>query len=189
MKRSTLIASFSVMSLLSTLAIAEEAKDPVSKSIDSSIQGTFEVTRSATIDHPLIVLPRQSHAGEADADGWLLSVKEEDGFRFYQATRGDRVHTARVALSSQRHIAFNPATSRFERLTPNVRVELRDLSALDQVVEAVGGTSGKAYPLLGFAIVHLPAGADPVRAAQSIRKLPVVVNAWLTVKGPRRTPR
>ena len=229
MNRSTLIASVSIVSLLGSLANAEEANNPVAKPMESSIQGTlppvgdssdesiskgestvdgqmvtkqerhmaaevkkrgeFEITRAATIDHPLVVLPIQSDTGESDADGWLLSAKEEDGFRIYQATRGDRVHTARVALSSLRHMAFNLATSRFEHLAPNVRVELRDPSALDQVVEAAGGTGGKAYPLLGFALVHLPADADPVSAAQSIRELPVVVNAWLTVKGPKREPR
>lgn len=149
----------------------------------------FEIVRSATIDHPLLVLPRKSLAGVASADGWRLSATEEDGFRVYRATRGDRVRTARVATSSLRHVAFNPAAGRFERLAQNLRVELRDPGALDRVVDAAGGTGGKDYPLLGFALVHLPPGADPVTAARSVRELHVVVSARLMVRGPRRKPR
>ncbi|MCY4532790.1 MAG: hypothetical protein OXC84_10750 [Gammaproteobacteria bacterium] len=152
-------------------------------------QDAFKIIQSATIDHPLLVLPRNSVAGVASVDGWLLSATEQNGFRVYRAARSDRVHTVRVAVSAPSHVAFNPATSRFERLAQNVRVELRDPGALDRVVEAAGGTGGKAYPLLGFALVHLPAGADPVSAARSIRELPVVVSARLTVRGPRRKPR
>lgn len=151
--------------------------------------GVFQVVQSATIDHPLLVLPGKSMAGVASVDGWRLSAAEEGGFRVYRAVRGDRVRTLRVALSAPRHVAFNPAAGRFERLAQNVRVELRDPGALDRVVEAAGGTGGKAYPLLGFALVHLPAGADPVSAARSIRELPVVVSARLTVRGARRKPR
>ena len=151
--------------------------------------GAFGIVRSATVDHPLLVLPRQSAAGVASADGWRLSATEEDGFRVYRAMRGDRVRMVRVAASAPSRVAFNPAAGRFERLAQNVRVELRDPGALDRVVEAAGGTGGKAYPLLGFALVHLPAGADPVEAARSVRELPVVASARLTVRGPRRRPR
>ena len=151
--------------------------------------GAFEIVRSATVDHPLLVLPRRSAAGAASADGWRLSATEEDGFRVYRAARGDRVRTVRVAASMPRHVAFNPAAGRFEHLAQSVRVELRDPGALDRVVEAAGGSSGKAYPLLGFALVHLPAGADPVSAARSIMELPVVASARLIVRGPRRKPR
>lgn len=149
----------------------------------------FEIMRAATVDDPLLVLPRESTEGAASADGWRLSATEEDGFRVYRAARGGRVHTARVSLSVPRHLAFNPATSRFERLAQNVRVELRDPSALGQVIEVAGGTGGKAFPLLGFALVHLPADADPVLALRSIQDLPVVVSARLNVKGAKREPR
>ena len=150
---------------------------------------TFEVTPLASIDYPLLVFPNQSEVGETSAAGWILSAREEDGFRVYQAMRGDRVYTTRIALSMKRHVAFNPATSRFEDLSQSVRVELRNTNALKRVVETVGGTSGKVYPLLGIALVHLPANVDPVRATQTIRELPEVVDAWVTVKGARREPR
>lgn len=156
---------------------------------ESEEQAAFAITLAETVDHPLLVLPRRSAEGEGSVDGWRLSATVEDGFRVYRATRGDRIHTARVALSSPRQVAFNPATSRFEHLAQNLRVELRDPQALDRVVEAAGGTGGKAYPLLGFALVHLPAGADPVGALRSVRELPVVVSARLTVRGPKREPR
>lgn len=167
------------VALLSATAVADEIAEP----------GAFQVFRSATIDHALFVLPDESAAGAASVDGWRLSATVEDGFRVYRAARGERVHTARVALSAAHQVAFNPAASRFERLARNLRVELRDPAALDRVVEAAGGTGGKAHPLLGFALVHLPAGADPVSAAAAVEGLPDVVSVRLTVRGPRREPR
>lgn len=152
-------------------------------------QADFAVTRSATIDHPLLVLPRRSIEGFVDADGWRLSAIDEEEFRVYRASRGERVHTAKVAFSSHERLAFNPATSRFERLSHNLRVELRDPDALDQIVDTAGGTGGKAYPLLGFALVYLAAEIDPVKAADSIREMPAVSNVRLTVRGPKRVPR
>lgn len=149
----------------------------------------FAVQRTATIDHPLLVLPRASADGEARVDDWQLSVTIEDDVRVYRATRGDRVHTHRTPLAMPQHVAFNPDTSRFERLAQNLRVELSDPDALEYVIETAGGTGGKAFPLLGFAYVHLPADADPVRALQSIKDLSVVVSVRLTVKGPKRVPR
>ena len=153
--------------------------------------GAFNVTPAATIDHRLLVLPNRAEtAGMAVADGWYLSAAVEDGFRVYRASRGERTQSLRVALSApQRHVAFNPATGRFETLSQNVRVELGDFGELDRVVAAVGGSGGKVYPLLGFALVHLPADADPVAVAQTIANLPGVVSARLTVRGPGREPR
>ncbi len=149
----------------------------------------FAVQRTATIDHPLLVLPRASADGEARVDDWQLSVTIENGVRIYRAKRGDRVHTHRAPLVMQRYVAFNPDKSRFEELAKNLRVELSDSDALEYVIETAGGTGGKAYPLLGFAYVHLPADADPFRALQSIKDLSVVVSVRLTVKGPKIVPR
>lgn len=153
--------------------------------------GALHVTSSATIDFPLLVLPNRPDAtGDASAGGWSLSATEENGFRVYRASRGGRAYSMRVALSGpQRHVAFNPVARRFETLALNVRVELRDFGGLGRVVSAAGGTGGKAYPMLGFALVHLPAGADPAAAAQTIAGLPGVVSARLMVRGPKRKPR
>lgn len=152
-------------------------------------RGLFEITRASTVDYPLLVLPMLSVEGADITGGWRLSATEEAGFLVYRATRGGREHSVRVALSAPRRVAFNPDKERFERLAQNLRVELRDAYALDEVVEAAGGTGGKAYPYLGFALVHLPAESDPVRAAASVRALPAVADVRLTVKGPKRKPR
>lgn len=177
MQGPAIVASISMMCLTSSLAFAEETKD------------AFQVTIGATVDHRLFVLPRQSEVGEAHVSGWRMSVREEDGQRIYRAERGEKVHTDRVSLSKPRNVAFNPATSRFERLAQNVRVELRYAGALDRVVKAAGGTGGKAYPMLGFALVHLPADADPVSVTKKLQRLPEVTNAWLIAKGPKKEPR
>ena len=147
--------------------------------------GAFALIPAATVEHPLLVLPNGAQAtGTAAADGWYLSAAVEDGFRVYRATRGERTQSLRVALSAPpRHVAFNPATGRFATLALTVRVELRDDGDLDRVVEAAGGTGAKAYPMLGFALVHLPAGADPVAAAQAAQAVPGVISAGSTSGG------
>lgn len=167
--------------LVATLVMAQNA--------ENTARTEFEVTRAATVDHQLLVLPTRSVEGSTSVDGWRLSTAASDGMRVYRAERGDRLHTKHVAISSRSRIAFNPDTSRFERLAQVLRIELNDPSALDAVVKAAGGTNGKAYPLLDFAFVYLPADVDPVQAANAIRAMPAVANVRLTIKGPRREPR
>lgn len=160
-----------------------------SRADDIEASDAFQITIGTTIDHTLLVLPRRSQSGETSTFGWHLSVTNEDGHRIYRANRGEKSHATHVLQSTKQNVAFNPVTSRFERLAQNIRVELRDPAALDRIVEAAGGTGGRVYPLLGFALVHLPAHADPVSTATKIQELPEVVNAWLTVRGPKREPR
>ena len=82
-----------------------------------------------------------------------------------------------------------PKRNRFELLSPGLRVELADDGLLGQVVAAAGGTGGKAYPRLGFAIVHLSPQANPVDAAHAIEAMPGVIDVRLMTEGPRRVPR
>ena len=83
-------------------------------------------------------------------------------------------------------MAFDPRRNRFERLSHSLRIELEDDGRLDQIVAAVGG---KAYPMLGFAIVQLSPQDNPVDAARALEALPGVLDVRLMVEGPRRVPR
>ncbi len=176
-KGSAIVALISVVCLTSLLAFGKEDRD------------SFQITIAETIDHPLLVLPKHSRMGEASAFGWRISVMEKDEHRIYFAKRGKKLHSYRVLQSQSQNLAFNPTTGRFESLVQSVRVKLRDPDALDRVIEAAEGTGGKAYPQLGFALVHLPNDADPVTIAKRIKERPEVINAWLIVKGPKRVPR
>ena len=123
-------------------------------------------------------------------DDVRIRVAIEDGTRVYQAFHQGVTRTLYVAPDAAlRYVAFDPERNRFELLSPALRVELADDGLLGQVVAAAGGTGGKAYPRLGFAIVHLSPQANPVDAAHAIEAMPGVIDVRLMTEGPRRVPR
>ncbi len=159
---------------LSLIAVAAQAAGAISLS-------------AATVDRPLLVFSTDAQtSGTEMRDGLRLGMAVEDGFRVYRVTRRGRTHMMRVALDERpRHVAFDPQSARFEVLSPSLRVELRDYGQLPQVVEAAGGTGGKVYDLLGFALIHLPVEVNPAQAAAAIADLSAVISARVKVRGPR----
>ena len=151
----------------------------------------LHVMRSATLERPLLVMSTDAAApGEVYVDDVRIRVAIEDGARVYQAFHQGVTRTLYVAPDAAlRYVAFDPKRNRFELLSPGLRVELADDGLLGQVVAAAGGTGGKAYPRLGFAIVHLSPQANPVDAAHAIEAMPGVIDVRLMTEGPRRVPR
>jgi hypothetical protein len=147
--------------------------------------------RSATLERPLLVMATDASApGEVYVDDVRIRVAIEDGARVYQVFHRGITRTLHVAPDAAlRYVAFDPERNRFELLSPGLRVELEDYRLLDQVVAAVDGTGGKAYPMLGFAIVHLSPQANPVDAAHAIEAVSGVLDVRLMIEGPRRVPR
>ena len=151
----------------------------------------LHVMRSATLDRPLLVMSVPAHApSEAYVDGVRIRVAVEGDFRVYRAFHEGVTRTLHVPLDAAlRYAAFDPERNRFEMLLPGVRVELEDYGLLDQLVAAIGGTGGKAYPMLGFAVVWLPPGINPVETITAMEALPGVLDARLLIEGPGRVPR
>ena len=122
-------------------------------------------------------------------DGVNLSVDVEGDFRVYRAVFRGETHLAHVALEGPtRHMAFDPSQARFREVLPSLLVELDDFSRLDEVVEAVGGVSGKSYEQLGFAIVQLPETANPGEAAQTLQSHTAVTAVEVQLSRPLRVP-
>ena len=151
----------------------------------------LRVMRSATLERPLLVMSTDAAApGEVYVDDVRIRVAIEDGARVYQAFHRGITRTLHVAPdASLRYVAFDPERKRFELLSPGLRVELADYGLLEQIVAAAGGTGGKAYPMLGFAIVRLSPQANPVDAIHTIEGIPGVIDVRLITEGPRRVPR
>ena len=63
-----------------------------------------------------------------------------------------------------------------------------DYGLLDDIVSAIDGAGGKAYPMLGFAIVPLSPQAGPVDATGAIEALPGVTDVRLMLRGAIRVP-
>ena len=154
----------------------------------------LHVMRSATLERPLLVMPSDASTPgevyEVYVDDVRIRVAVEDGFRVYQTLHNGITRTLHVALDATlRYVAFDPERNRFELLSPGLRVELEDYGLLDRIVDAAGGTGGRAYPMLGFAIVQLFPDANPVDAIHAIEDLPGVIDVRLMTEGPRRVPR
>ena len=150
----------------------------------------LHVMRSATIERPLLVMSTGAAApGEVYVGDVRIRVAIEGDFRVYRVFHKGTTRTLHVSLDTPLHyVAFDPRRNRFERLSHSLRVELEDDGLLDQIVTAVGGTGGKAYPMLGFAIVQLSPQDNPVEAARTLEALPGVLDVRLMVEGPRRVP-
>lgn len=114
----------------------------------------------------------------------------EGDFRVYQAFHKGVTRKLHVSLdAAPRYAAFDTERSRFELLSPSLRVELEDYGLLNEVIAACGGTGGKAYPMLGFAIVQLPQQVNPVDAVTAVMSLAGVIDAHVMIEGPPRVPR
>ena len=151
----------------------------------------LRVMRSATLERPLLIMSTGAATpGEVYVDNVRIRVATEDGARVYRVFHKGVTRTLHVALdAAPRYVAFDPERNRFDLLSHSLRVELQDDALLDQIVAAVDGTGGKAYPMLGFAIVRLPPHANPVDAARAIDALPGVTDVRLRVRGTPRVPR
>ena len=147
------------------------------------------VMRSATLERPLLIMASDAAPSEAYVDNVRIRVALEDGFRVYEAFHQGVTRTLHIAPdAAARYVAFDPQSNRFELLSPGLRVELEDFGLLDHAVAAAQGTGGKAYPLLGFAIVHLSPRSNPVDAADAIRDLAGVTDVRLMLRGAIRVP-
>ena len=122
-------------------------------------------------------------------DGVNVSIGVEGDFRVYRAVFRGETHVAHVALESPaRHMAFDPAQARFREVLPSLLVELVDYSRLNDVVEAIGGLSGKSYEQLGFAIVQLPETVNPGEAAQALQGHAAVTAVQVQLDRPLDVP-
>lgn len=150
----------------------------------------LHVMRSATLEGPLLVMAADAAApAEAYVGDVRIRVAIEDGVRVYRALHRGVTRTLHVGLDAAlRYVAFDPGRNRFEMLSPDLRVELADYGLLDDIVAAVDGAGGKAYPMLGFAVVRLSPQADPVASAGVIEALPGVLDVRLMPWGAMRVP-
>ena len=153
-------------------------------------EGALRVMRAASLERPLLVMASDAIApGEAYVDDVLIRVEVEEDFRVYEASHAGITRTLYVPVDAPlQYVAFDTERNQFEPLEPGLRVEMDDYGLLDGVAAAAGGTGGKAYPMLGFAIVHLPPQANPVDAADAIEALPGVTDVRLMLRGTIRVP-
>lgn len=149
-----------------------------------------QVLSVASEDGRVIVMPGGPATLQGTmVDGVNVSVVVEGEYRVYRAVFRGETHVAHVALDGPpRHMAFDPAQARFREVTSSLLVELEDYSRLNEVVEAIGGISGKSYGHLGFAIVQLTETANPGEAAQALQGHAAVNTVQVQLSRPLNVP-
>ena len=137
----------------------------------------------------VLVMPVDTAPGTAIIDGLRIETAMEGAFRVYRAHYKGRTHTAYAPLHGpvQRY-AFDKARGRFAAVTPNLLVRMADYGELDAVVAAAGALRGKAYPALGWALLELPAQANPAEVAQRLLADPLVTSAEVQLQGAMHVP-
>ena len=152
---------------------------------------TPDILPAQTLEGRVLVMPFDtSVSGELTvAGGARVSIGVEGDYRVYRALYAGKEHQAHVAIEGPpRRLAFDLKEERFREVLPSLRVELTDYGQFEQIVKAAGGTGGKVYEALGFAIVRLPREDNPAEAAATIGALPGVNSATIQLQGPLHVP-
>ncbi len=150
-----------------------------------------DILSAQTIEGSVLVMPFDTSVrGDMMASGGTrFTIDIEGDYRVYRALHDGKEYQAHVAIDGpQRRLAFDPKEARFRDVLPSLRVELGDYDQFDEIVVAAGGTGGKVYESLGFAIVRLPLGENPARSAARIASLPGVKSATIQLQGPLHVP-
>ena len=150
-----------------------------------------EILPAQTLEGNVLVMPFDtSITGDMMASGGArISIVVEGDYRVYRALLGGKEYQAHVAIEGPpRRLAFDPEEKRFRDVLPSLRVELGNYDRFEEIVEAAGGTGGKVYEALGFAIVRLPPGENPAKVASRIGALPGVKSATIQLQGPLHVP-
>lgn len=152
---------------------------------------TPDILSAQTIEGSVLVMPFDtSITGDLIThDGTRISIGVEGDYRVYRALRGGKEYQAPVAIEGPpRRLAFDPNEGRFRDVLPSLRVELGNYDRFDEIIEVAGGTGGKVYEALGFAILHLPPEQNPAEVAARVGALPGVKSATIQLQGPLHVP-
>lgn len=162
------VASFTVAAESNTFIVAEPVK-------------------MDTLDGSIVVLPNTDFSNDGIAPSGGISIRSTviEDRRLYEVHYKGNKHTASIPLDSPSfRLVFNPKKRMFDQMLSSVRVELKDYQKLDEIVKSIGGTRGKAYPQLGYAVIGLKEDTHPVKAVELLNRMTDVVAAEIRLKGP-----
>ena len=165
-----------ILSLISVTVAAESSTYIVDKPVEMN-----------TLDGSIVVLPNTDFNNDGVAQSGGISIRSSviDDRRLYEVHYKGNKHTASIPLESPTlRLVFNPKKRMFDQMLSSVRVELKDYQQLDEVVKSVGGTGGKAYPQLGYAVIGLKKDTHPVEAVELLQSMTDVEAAEIRLKGP-----
>ncbi|MCY4199210.1 MAG: hypothetical protein OXF31_05225 [Gammaproteobacteria bacterium] len=144
-----------------------------------------------TMGANVLVLPANAILSEQveSVPGTRMSIVVEGDFRVYRARHKGKDHQVHVALDGPaRRLAFDLKEGRFRDVLPSLRIEMDDYADFDTVVAQAGGTGGKIYEALGFALISLPDDVNPAEAAAELSASRSVTSATIQLQGPLYVP-
>ena len=142
-------------------------------------------------DRTVVMMPIEGSgvSGAWSPAGVNVQVSVDGELRTYRADYLGRTSTAHADISGPpTRFAFDTGERRFRLVSSTIRVELDDYDDLDQLVLERGALTGKAYPQLGFALIELPAVADPAEAVEFLDVDPRVRDASVLFAPAARRP-
>lgn len=150
------------------------------------------VVPAQTMQGAVLVLPDSSALSEqvAGSPDTRVSIAVEGDYRVYRARHKGKDHHMHVALDSNQapRIAFDLEEGRFRNILPSLRIEMNDYADFDSIVQQAGGSGGKVYEALGFALIHLPDDINPAEVAAGLGAVPGVTRAIIQLQGPLHVP-
>ena len=137
----------------------------------------------------MLALPAVASAGVGSLGRMAVEVVTEGGVRTWRVSYGGRTYTTHAAEGSKpTRRVFDPASRRFRVVEPVLRVDVDDPERLSALVREIDAASAKAYPGLGFALIRLATGSDPIVARERLASIQDGVSASLLLRTPVRRP-
>ena len=167
-----------IISYMALYGVAQEESTRLDKPVVVNQEQGYDV----------LVLPLCNDAlnGQWDFGDTQLSIETFEENVSFRATFGARTRTQWMSRTDTKgQFAFDLKTRKFRRLEDTIRVELEDYDTLTTLVENVDGRSGKAFPILDFAVIYvkpqveitsfraLIAGQQGVKSAKLMFQLPI----------------
>ena len=144
---------------------------------------------AATGQGQALVMPLDAAPGVLAAGRLHVEVVIENGFRTYRVHHQGQLHTAHAPLNGPpRRFAFDLARQRFEEVAQTLLLRLNQEEDMAAVIAATDALGGKSYPALGWALLRLPAAANPAEVAQRLQAEGLVAAAEVRLKGAVYVP-
>ena len=139
-------------------------------------------------DGDMLALPAVA-SGVGSQGGMAVEVATEAGIRTWRVSYRGRTYTAHAAEDGRpTRRVFDPVSRRFRVVEPVLRVVVDNPARLPALVRELGAVSAKAYPGLGFALIRLAPGSDPIDARDRLASGGHGVSASLQLRPPIRRP-
>ncbi len=136
-----------------------------------------------------LVMPSDAAPGVLTTGGLRIEVAIENGFRTFRLQHRGRLHTAHASLDGPpRRFAFDLGRERFDEVAQTLLLRLKAEGDLAGIIAQTGALSGKSYPALGWALLRLPAEANPAEVAHRLESEGLVDSAEVQLKGPMYVP-